>query len=111
MIATPRSLRHRLTSEVRTEIVAQYEAGVPSTQLVREYGLGKGTILKVLREGGVKMRNQSLTEQQIAKAEQLYGSGLSLARIGERSGVDSTTVHRALVRRGVRMRDTHGRER
>ncbi|WP_280195680.1 hypothetical protein [Nocardia farcinica] len=33
------------------------------------------------------MRNQSLTDDQITEAEQLYKAGQSLARIGERFGV------------------------
>jgi hypothetical protein len=41
----------------------------------------------------------------------LYREGWSLARIGERMGVDPTTVLARLPERGVRMRDTHGRER
>ncbi|MFR9772410.1 helix-turn-helix domain-containing protein [Nocardia sp. SC052] len=107
----PHRLAGRLTEAMREEIVAKYEAGVPSTKLVREYGIGKGTVLKILREGGAAMRNQGLSDEQVGEAARLYESGLSLARIGERFGVDSTTVHRVLVGRDVRMRDTHGRER
>ncbi|MBF6513006.1 helix-turn-helix domain-containing protein [Nocardia cyriacigeorgica] len=84
---------------------------MPSTKLVREYRIGKGTVLKLPREAGVAIRNQGLSEAQVGEAARLYGSGLSLARIGERFGVDASTVHKAILRRGVSMRDTHGRER
>ncbi|MBF6177715.1 helix-turn-helix domain-containing protein [Nocardia otitidiscaviarum] len=84
---------------------------MPTTKLVLEYRIGKGTVLKLLRDAGVAIRNQGLSDEQVGDATRLYESGLSLARIGERFGVDASTVHKALVRRGVPMRDTHGRER
>jgi DNA-directed RNA polymerase specialized sigma24 family protein len=58
----------------------------------------------------VSIRNQGLSDDQIAEAAQHYASGLSLAKIGARFGVDHGTVWRALKKRGVKMRDTHGRE-
>lgn len=48
---------------------------------------------------------------QVEEAAHLYRQGWSLARLGERFEVDSTTVWRALRAQGVRMRDSHGRER
>ncbi|WP_240743553.1 helix-turn-helix domain-containing protein [Mycobacterium paragordonae] len=57
-----------------------------------------------------KIRKQPLTDEQVAKAAQLYASGQSLATIGTHLGVDHGTVWHALKKRGVRMRDTHGRE-
>ncbi|HEY6794499.1 MAG TPA: hypothetical protein VI248_07435 [Kineosporiaceae bacterium] len=38
-------------------------------------------------------------------------TGQSLGRIRDRYNVDPTTVHTALRTRGVRLRDTHGRDR
>ena len=64
-----------------------------------------------LREVGVQIRNQGLTDEQIADAVRLYESGLSLAKIGAEVGVDHGTVRRQLLRHSVRMRDTHGLER
>jgi IS30 family transposase len=59
----------------------------------------------------VQIRNQGLTEEQIAEAVRLYESGLSLAEVGAKVGVDHGTVRRQLLRHSVTMRDTHGRER
>ncbi len=56
------------------------------------------------------MRRQGLTVKQVAEAAQLYERGWSLAQIADRYGVWSRTVHLALLARGVKMRDTHGRE-
>ncbi|UGT64410.1 helix-turn-helix domain-containing protein [Nocardia asteroides] len=106
-----RKYKQRLTQAIRDEIVAKYNAGATSTQLVREFHLGKGTVLKILHEGGAAMRNQGLNPAQVAQAAHLYESGQSLAQIGTYFNVDPGTVHDALRKRGVRMRDTHGRER
>jgi IS30 family transposase len=57
----------------------------------------------------VKIRNQGLTDHQILEAAMLYRAGLSLASIGVHLGVDHGTVWRQLRKRGVKIRDTHGR--
>ncbi|MFF7944516.1 hypothetical protein ACFZC5_32825 [Nocardia gamkensis] len=107
----PFKLSQRLGQETIRQIVARYEAGEPSTALMKEFSLSKGSVLKVLREAGVAMRNQGLSEEQVGEAQGLYAAGWSLARIGEKFGVDHSTVWRQLRGRGVTMRDTQGRER
>jgi DNA-directed RNA polymerase specialized sigma24 family protein len=47
------------------------------------------------------MRRQGLFPEQIDEAVQLYEEVWSLARIGERMGVDPTTVLTRLRERGV----------
>jgi hypothetical protein len=39
----------------------------------------------------------------------LYASGQSLVKIGAHLGVDASTVHKALKKAGVKLRDHHGR--
>lgn len=109
-VPSPGRKRHLAQAEV-DEIVAQYRAGRHSTQLAKEHGLAKETVLKLLRANGVKMRRQGLTSEQIDHAEALYKAGQSLARIGEKFSVDHGTVWHQLRKRGVQMRDPHGRER
>lgn len=84
----------RLGQETIRQIAARYESGEPSTALMSAFGLSKGSVLKVLREAGVVMRNQGLSDEQIKEAEQLYTAAWSLARIGEKFGVDHTVVRR-----------------
>src|SRR6185437_15341008 len=48
--------RRRLGPEQIAQLVADYEAGSPSTQLMTTYGLGKGTVLRLLRKHGAKLR-------------------------------------------------------
>ena len=68
-------------------------------------------MIRLLRDAGITIRNQGLSDDQITKAAQLYDSGLSLAKIGATFNVDHGTVWRQLKKRGVIMRDTHGRDR
>jgi len=91
--------------------VADYEAGIPTTQLTTKYSIGKGTVLRLLRAHGVQLRHQSLTEPEIQQVIQLYVQGLSLARVGERFGRDASYIALVLERAGVPRRDPHGRER
>ena len=105
----PVKLSQRLNSDTVAQIVERYEAGEPSTTLAAAYGISKGSAIKLLREAGVKIRNQGLTDDQIVEAAMLYRAGLSLAKIGVHLGVDHGTVWRQLRKRGVKMRDTHGR--
>ena len=50
-----------------------------------------------------------LLPHMLERAKQLYAHGHSLAVIGKQVGVDASTVHKALERAGLKMRDTHGR--
>ncbi|WP_100464089.1 helix-turn-helix domain-containing protein [Mycobacteroides abscessus] len=109
-IAQPFKLSQRLDASVVNELIKQYESGKSSYELAKVYGINKGSVIKLLRQAGITIRNQGLTSQKIAEATQLYESGLSLANIGTRFGVDHGTVWRALKKQGVTMRDTHGRE-
>lgn len=107
----PFKLDHRLNPATIAEIIARYEAGEPSKALAAAFGISKGSAIRLLREAGVKIRKQRLTDDQIDEAANLYTDGKSLAWIGKYLGVDHGTVWRQLRKRGVRMRDTHGRER
>jgi hypothetical protein len=83
------------------QIVADYEAGDSTLDLVARYGLGKGTVLKLLRDRGAEIRHQSLAPEELAEAIQLYESGLSLARVGEHFGRDASLIHITFKRAGV----------
>ncbi len=69
------------------------------------------TVSNILHRSQVPMRRRGLSPEQIDEAARLYGEGWSLVRIGERMGMDLTTVLTRLRERGVRMRDTQERER
>lgn len=92
------------------QLIDEYQAGMPTTELARTFGVGKGTIIRLLHAAGVPMRRQGPSAEQVREAVRLYAQGLSLAVVGERLGFDAHTVRRALLRAGVVMRDSHGRQ-
>lgn len=107
--ASPRSLRYRLSDTQRQAIVRDYQNGTPTTELTRRFQLGKGTVLKLLEEAGADMRRQGLTGAEITEAVRLYQAGLSLAKIATQLDSAPTTINRALVSCGVRLRGRHDR--
>ena len=94
----------RLGTDGVAEVVAAYLAGVPTTELTETYGMGKGTVLRLLEREGVALRNQGLTDNRVIEAAALYKIGWSCARLGEHFDVDPTTVHHALKFAGVQLR-------
>ena len=70
--AVVRSLHFRLSKEQRAALVDGYAAGVPTTQLANDYGLAKGTVLRLLEEAGVSMRRQGLSDEMAERAKLLY---------------------------------------
>ena len=110
---TPRihAVQRRLSPDTIQQLITDYQAGTPSTQLMVTYNLGKGTVLRLLRTHGVQLRNQRMTPEHIEQATQLYGQGHSLAAVGAHLGYDHGTIWRALKRAGVPRRDSQGRAR
>ena len=51
-------LDQRLDASVPAQVVADYEAGIPTTQLTVRYGLSKASVLRLLHEAGVHMRQR-----------------------------------------------------
>ena len=106
--------RHKLQqradwTQVAAQVVADYEAGVPTTQLTTTYGLGKSSVLRFLREAGITMRKQPLTEAQVAEAIRLYSAGLSVTAVGAALNLNPSTIWRTLTARDVAMRSSRNR--
>jgi lambda repressor-like predicted transcriptional regulator len=106
-----RATVRRLSEPQLTELVAGYEAGASVYDLAERFKIHRQTVSQHLHRLGVTMRNQGLDEQQVDHAAVLYQQGWSLARIAKRHHVEPGTVRLALLSQGVRMRDTHGRQR
>lgn len=70
----PRRLDRRLSSAIVAEVEG-YREGSSTNQLCERYDLSKGGLLKILREHGVQMRNQPMTEDEIDWAVRLYTGG------------------------------------
>jgi DNA-binding CsgD family transcriptional regulator len=100
-----------LIRDQREHLIADYQAGATIYDLARRYGIHRHTVGKHLADAGVQARRHGLSTDELATARHLYAQGQSLARIGDQLGYDHGTIRRALLRAGVPMRDTHGRER
>jgi hypothetical protein len=72
--------------------------------LMRDYDLGKGTVLSILEEHGVKMRGQGIPEDRLGEVIELYGQRLSLMRISEQFACSAEAVRQALKLAGVKLR-------
>lgn len=105
----PYRIDRRLSPGQLAELVAAYKRGTSTPKLCEQYDLSKGSVLKILADHGVTMRQaRHLTEAQIEKAVEWYQAGDSLTTIGKRLGSSPTTVQRALVTRGIPMRPAGG---
>ena len=98
------AVERRLDEPTRRQLIDEYIGGEPTTVLMERYGLGKGTVLGILRRAGVGMRNQGLNQGDLGRATALYENGLSLARVAEHVDCDAETVRQALKRAGVALR-------
>jgi hypothetical protein len=108
-IGRTRSRKRRLTKTEIDQIIAKYQSGASTNQLMREHHLAKSTISALLRARGAKLRHQGLTDEQAREAATYYAVGRSLAWIAHHfGGISPTTVARALRRRGTVLRPRPG---
>lgn len=106
---TTHKLDQRLTPELIAELAAAYESGLSTNKLMRQYDLSKGSVLKLLREAGVKLRNQGIPNEAAAEVTRLYvEQEWSSLRIGDRYGCDGETVRKFLKRHNVQIRPRNG---
>jgi hypothetical protein len=86
-------------------LVARYEAGAHTTELMKEFSISKSSMLKVLREDNVKMRRQVMTVEQIEQAIVLYTQGYySLKATAAESKLLKQSIRNALIKAGVEIR-------
>lgn len=107
--ARTRNVRARLGRAQIERLVASYRAGIPTTQLMADFGLSKTAVLALLRSVGVELRRQALTPDQVEGARGLYESGAALAGIEHQLGLPRESVRLALIAAGVQMRARGGR--
>jgi hypothetical protein len=105
-VAQPRvhKVRKRLSADVIASLVHDYKSDQSTTALMHTYKLGKGTVLCMLAEHGVKMRGLGIPEDRLTEAIHLYKSGWSLIRLGEHFGCSGETVRQMLLTAGLAMR-------
>lgn len=94
----------RLNSAVKAEIIAAYKAGESSTSLAKRFGVSKTTILSALQASGTKLRNQPMTEADIAKARQRYEAGHALSELADTMPFSQEAIRKALISVGTKLR-------
>jgi hypothetical protein len=78
---------------------------------MRAYGLGKGTVLRLLDRHSVARRRQGLKPTEVQEIVQLYGQRVVNGPNRGIFGKHHSVIVRALERAGVPRRDSHGRQR
>jgi hypothetical protein len=76
---------------------------------MRTYGLGKGSVLRLLEEAGVERRRQGQRNIDVVEAAEHYEAGWLLARLAAIYGCGAETVRQALLGHGVAVRPRKGR--
>ncbi|HXW34831.1 MAG TPA: hypothetical protein VEJ87_09660 [Acidimicrobiales bacterium] len=107
----PKQHQRRLRPDDIEHLRVDYLAGAKVADLAEHFGITRQTVLNHVRRLGLPHRHPKLTRREIAKAAHLYESGKSLAAVGAALEVDQGTIRRAIVRSGVSIRDSHGRDR
>lgn len=93
------------------DLVQRYRDGASTYALAERFGVHRVTVSAHLHRRGVKTRGTSMTPEQVDQAVRLHQDRWSTARIGRHLDFNGDTVWLALRAQGVRMRDSHGRER
>lgn len=89
-------------------MIAAYQAGMTMKQLAAVFGIHRNTVSEHLRQRGVRIRMQGLSDKDIPEAARLYEAGWSSLMLGEKFGVTPDTILVALRRAGVQIRPGQG---
>ena len=76
----------------------------PLAELQEQFGLSRGSVQRLLREAGVRRRQTSMGDADLAVLVERYEDGLTVREIAAEQGLAKTTVQDALARSGVAMR-------
>lgn len=101
----------RVSEEALVSAEARYLGGATLRELAPIVGVSRQRLGSLLRSRGVRLRRTSPSEHEVEEMVRRYEAGESLAAVGSRLGFDGGTVRNWLIERGVRMRDSHRRER
>lgn len=94
----------RLTDSEVDQLIVAYREGSTILELVARFDCDRKTVMRFLKLHCVETRYWRLNEAQIVEAVELYGHGMSLAKLGRRLGVDPKTVKARLVERNIGLR-------
>lgn len=87
----------RFTPDELAAVAARYQAGEYSTNLAKEYGIAKSTLLKLLGEQGIEVRTRGLTPAKQREILRLRKQGLIIRAIAKRVGCSYDTARKFLL--------------
>jgi hypothetical protein len=107
----PHQRQHRLRSDQINQFQIDYLSGLALRELAKRYEINRDTVNDLARRLGLPKRHPLLDAEEVTKAAELYLEGLSHVNIAPLFGVNASTIRNVLLKRGMKMRDPHGRER
>ncbi|WFP15561.1 hypothetical protein [Citricoccus muralis] len=94
--------RRAFTLEEIDQLIADYRAGMPMSELTTRYRCHRAVVLKYTSQAGVHRKAKGKVSQQaLTEMVRLYESGLGTGDIGRRLGFTTKTVRRRLKTVGV----------
>ena len=104
-----RQSQHRLDASAVAELIDGYLAGAKIKDLAQRFGVHRTTVTCLLRRHNVQPRPVGLSPGQLNDTTRLYREGWSLAKLGDKFGVDDMTERRYLLLADVAIRSPHKR--
>jgi transposase-like protein len=103
-------IQRRLSPTDTDDLIAAYHAGATINELAHRYRLHRTTIAAHLDRHHVERHDShgEWTSETLADAADLYASGLALAAVAARYGVDPQTVANRFRRAGIPVRPRRG---
>lgn len=102
--------QRRLSPADIDDLVAAYKAGANIRQLAANFGVHRTTVTAHLDRQRIRGHHTltAWTDDTLREATELYATGLSLAAVATRFGIDAQTVANRLRRAGVPVRPRRG---
>jgi len=103
--------QRRLSHGDVADLIATHQAGATIRHLAAEFGIHRTAVAAHLDRHQVLRHRERMAwdSRTIEKAAGLYASGLSLADVTHRFGIDAQTVANRFRRAGVAVRPRRGR--
>lgn len=103
-------IQRRLSPSESTDLCAAYQNGQTIRELTTQFGIHKTTVTAVLERAGVARRIRTISADEVHRAIELYGTGLSTAAVGAKLGFSAETIRSSLMRSGAELRPRRGWE-
>ena len=91
----------RLSDTQLARLAERYKSGATVYELASEFAIDRRTVSNHLKQQGVVMRLQPLTEETVNEIVRLYESGLPTSKVGKLVGISADSVLNYLRKREV----------